>query len=281
MPVRWRIRDERPADQIAEHYRVERMLAARLREASKEERGGLYGQLYDELYRQIPHHPQLAKRDSQEHRRRRTVRHVRFLRSLAPGKPIFLEVGAGDCLLASEFSRYADIVYAVDVSTEITKLVNLPSNLRLVLSDGCSIEVPKGTVHLAFSNQLMEHLHPDDAVEQVRNIYRALAPGGRYFCITPNRFSGPHDISRNFDNVATGFHLLEYTVFDLRKIFEQVGFTRFRAYVGLNGVYVRVPMLVVRGTEVALSCCSDGLRKFLGPLAPFRLLLGIRMLAEK
>jgi hypothetical protein len=31
----------------------------------------------------------------------------------------------------------------------------------------------------------MEHLHPEDAFEQLRNIIRALAPGGRYVCITP------------------------------------------------------------------------------------------------
>jgi predicted SAM-dependent methyltransferase len=34
------------------------------------------------------------------------------------------------------------------------------------------------SVDLAYSNQLMEHLHPDDASEQLANVYRALKPGG-------------------------------------------------------------------------------------------------------
>ena len=37
------------------------------------------------------------------------------------------------------------------------------------------------------------------------NLYRALKPGAVYVCITPNRLSGPHDISLYFDSVATGF----------------------------------------------------------------------------
>ena len=61
----------------------------------------------------------------------------------------------------------------------------------------------------------MEHLHPDDALEQLQNIYSALVPGGIYLCITPNRLSGPQDVSRDFDMVATGFHLKEYTISEL------------------------------------------------------------------
>ena len=71
----------------------------------------------------------------------------------------------------------------------------------------------------------MEHLHPDDAVDQLKNIYNALVNGGKYICITPNRLTGPHDISKYFDNVATGFHLKEYTVTELSGLFREVGFS--------------------------------------------------------
>ena len=48
------------------------------------------------------------------------------------------------------------------------------------------------------------------------------APGpdgvGVYICITPNRVSGPHDVSRGFDEVATGFHMHEYTGREIRPL---------------------------------------------------------------
>jgi tetratricopeptide (TPR) repeat protein len=51
--------DPRPPEQIREQYDVERELADRLRAASREERKQLYTELYEELFRRIPHH-QLA-----------------------------------------------------------------------------------------------------------------------------------------------------------------------------------------------------------------------------
>ena len=53
-------------------------------------------------------------------------------------------------------------------------------------------------------------MHLADAEAQLREMQRVLSPGGAYWCRTPNRVTGPHDISCFFDQVATGFHLLEY-----------------------------------------------------------------------
>jgi hypothetical protein len=64
---------------------------------------------------------------------------------------------------------------------------------------------------VAYSYQLMEHLHPGDALEQLVNIYQALKRDSVYCCVTPNRISGPHDISVYFDTVAQGLHLKEYS----------------------------------------------------------------------
>ena len=89
----------------------------------------------------------------------------------------------------------------------------------------------------------MEHLHPDDASEQLTNIYEILINGGIYVCVTPNWLSGPHDISKYFDLVAKGFHLKEYTNTDLSNLFKRVGFSQVRAYLGAMGIYIRIPPL--------------------------------------
>jgi hypothetical protein len=88
----------------------------------------------------------------------------------------------------------------------------------------------------------MEHLHPEDALEQLQNIYDVIAPGGKYICITPNRLSGPHDISRHFDEISSGFHLKEYTLSELYDIFIQAGFKSI-VWVKNNGfIHINIPV---------------------------------------
>jgi SAM-dependent methyltransferase len=268
---------KRSAAQIREHYQIERELAARLRGATRDERRGLYKELYDELFQRVPDHPQLNARESTEQRRAAAERQARFLVSLSPRRPVVIEVGAGDCQTSLALAPLAERVYAVDVSNEITGRVEPPRNFELVLSDGCSIPVPPASADLVFSNQLMEHLHPDDAVEQLRNICAALKPGGGYFCVTPNRMSGPHDISQYFDREATGFHLHEYRLAELVTLCRNAGFTSFRTYVGKDGRYLRMPLAAVEAAERSASVLPRRAAKF----APFRILLGLRLLAIK
>ena len=85
-------------------------------------------------------------------------------------------------------------------------------------------------------------------MKQLKNIYQALAPGGSYLCFTPNRLSGPHDISKYFDEVATGFHLREYTNTELVAIFKKTGFSEIMVYMGFKGY------LGIRLTPVIATC---------------------------
>ncbi len=270
----------RSPERLRAHYLVEKELAERLRRAGKDERQSLYTALYDELFRRVPDHPQLArKRD--RHLQAETIFARRLLKRFLRPRSIYLEIGPGDCALARSIAAEVERVYAVDVSREIARGVSLPPNLELTLSDGCSIPVPQGSVDVAYSDQLMEHLHPDDALEQLRNIYRALAPGAVYVCITPNRLSGPHDISRYFDERATGFHLKEYTASELMSIFRAVGFSKVRMLAGARGRYVALPALLFRLLEGALQILPRGWRKSISRSAPLRLILGIRLVATK
>jgi SAM-dependent methyltransferase len=178
-------------------------------------------------------------------------------------------------------TKFAKHVYAVDVSDEITKSLTRPPNFQLVLSDGIRVPVPSGSVDVAYSNQLMEHLHPDDAVEQLENIYHALIPGGIYICFTPNRLNGPHDISRVFDDVATGFHLKEYTTVELSSLFRKVGFSRVMVCIGARGKYVSLPTFPIVLYETSLDKLPYSIRRTVARILPFGLLLGIGLVGTK
>ena len=55
----------RSPEMIRQHYVIEKELAGRLRTASKNERRHLYTEVYDELFRRVPDHPQLALKPEQ------------------------------------------------------------------------------------------------------------------------------------------------------------------------------------------------------------------------
>lgn len=269
--------DGRTLEQLREHFEIERELANRLRNASRQERRHLYSSLYDEMYQRVPLHPQLTRKSSPQETQQVVAAQMKFLHRFLGRDTTFLEIGAGDCALSFEVARQVKQVYAVDVSDEITRHSAPVPNFRLILSDGSSVPLPPNSVNVAYSNQLMEHLHPDDAFEQLRNIYDALMPGGSYLCITPNRLDGPHDISGHFSDVAEGFHLKEYTTLELSRLFKQVGFSRLRVYLGARSKYIGLPVFPIGLWETLLEKLPRALREFLVRILPFRLLMGIRL----
>lgn len=262
--------ERKTLDQLREQYEVEKELAERLRSADKEERRYLYTVLNDEFYRRVPHRSPLT-----------VSVQVKLLRHFLNPEFTFLEVGPGDCNLAFEVAKFVKKVYAVDVSKEITKTLRRPKNFDLAISDGCNIPVPKNSVNVAYSNHLMEHLHPDDTLEQLRNIYAALALGGCYISLTPNRLSGPHDISKYFDNVARGLHLKEYTTTELAGIFKIAGFSKIKVFFWYKNFILLLPVFPVRWIEGVLSRLPYSLIKKVSGWLPVRLLLGIKLVATK
>jgi SAM-dependent methyltransferase len=274
----------RTIDQLRFHYEVEKKLATRLREAKREDRRRMYGKVYNELYSQVSDHPLLQRKAlsaRQLERHQGIQSQLRFLRRFIKPGSIFLEIGAGSCLISMEIAKKVKRVIAVDVSEEITRRDDVPSNLELRIFDGVEVPVQAGTVDIAYSHQVMEHIHPDDAFEQLRSIHRSLVPGGAYVCIVPNRISGPHDISRHFDEVATGFHMKEYTTAELALLLRRSGFRRIRSYAGAKGHYFAIPQWFLIALESLLDTMPFRIRANIGRRIPTRQLLEIRMVGWK
>lgn len=273
--------ENRTVDQLYEQYVVEKELATRLKTATLAERGGLYTTVYEELYRRIPHHPQLRNKVSPEEQARRIARQLSALEPWLKTETVFLEIGAGDCALSFAVAKRVAKVYGLDVSPAVTYNATQPENFELVMSDGTSVPVAPGSITVAFSNQLMEHLHPDDALQQLQNIYDALAPGGSYICLTPNRLTGPHDISRYFEPVASGFHLKEYTCGELIALFKRVGFKSVSQCFRTRNALVPGSTSVTRTLESSLQTLPRGMRAKAAGNRAVRGLLELRLIAHK
>ena len=270
----------RTPEQLRRDYALEKELAARLRNASRQDRKRLYAEVYDEFYQRATRTRQLVRKSSPGLTAASVAKQMSLLRRYLNRDTTFLEIAPGDCALSVEVAKHVKHVYMVDVSAEITQGASLPANCELMISDGTSIPVPPNRVTVAFSNQFMEHLHPDDAREQLQNVHECLTAGGHYVCVTPNRLSGPHDISKYFDTEATGFHLKEYTVTELLALFETVGFSHHRSFVGKKQIYVRVPIAFQRSLEALIGLLPNAARRTL-VRPPFSGLLGIRLVGRK
>jgi SAM-dependent methyltransferase len=276
-------RDDRSHSQIREHYAVERQLADRLRDAPGQARGSLYREVYEELFDRVPHHPQLRQKQNGTMRHVSACRQMSLLRRYLTPAIRFLEVGAGDCGLAWQVSKTAAQVFAVDVSVTIAGQDACPKNCTFVLSDGCALPMESGSMNLVYARDLIEHLHPDDAWRHVCSVYSVLASGGTYICLTPNRLSGPHDISRHFDAVARGLHLREYTALELVRLLRQAGFRHFGLIVGGRGVFLptELPLWGLVLLERSLMMLPHLLPKPISRSLAFRMLLGVRIVARK
>jgi len=273
--------EKRSLERCRVHYEVEKELAARLRLSTREQRKQLYSTVYDELFGRVPDHPLLTRKTTQEDRTAKLRRRIRLLEPYLRPDAVFLEIGAGDCHVSLEVARRVDAVCAIEVSEGIVSGVSPPANMQIVISNGVSVPVPDRSISVALSDQLMEHLHPDDALAQLREVFRVLRDGGVYICITPNRLSGPHDVSGYFEDVATGFHLKEYTFSELSDLFCRAGFETARGRLRVGDFYLNTPPLLHRCVESALAPLPPRVRRRLAGTLPLRGILGLQTVARK
>jgi SAM-dependent methyltransferase len=249
----------RTAEELRQHYEIEKELSNRLRVSSRDERAAMYSQVYDELFRRVPKHPQLTDQNTAT-RERKIQGHLRLLRRYLTPETVFMEQGAGDCALPRMVAPLVRKAYGLEVSEELTRSIPNSDKFQVLLTKSCDVPLADNTVDLVFSFQVIEHIHPDDVVEQLKHIYRVLKPGGCYYCITPNRLYGPSDISCGFDREATGLHLKEYSNTDLLKLFRSIGFRQTWIERTIKGRHIPVPALLVRLMEGAFECLTWRLR---------------------
>jgi SAM-dependent methyltransferase len=176
--------DSRTPERLIAHYELERRLADRLRAGSQGERSGLYGEVYSKLFDSLPDHPQKISSGLPA---RRVVDRTRLLGPLLKQDAVYLEVGCGNAALPFAIAGFAGEVLGLDVTDALIDFTAAPSNFRFVKTEGVEIPLADSSVDLAHSDQLMEHLHTEDAEPQLREINRILKPGGQYLCATPSR----------------------------------------------------------------------------------------------
>ena len=159
-----------------------------------------------------------------------------------------LGVGATRALNAT----YVGLIFMVIIFSLLIMVEHYQgSNYELTNKDGYSVII----------REKVKEIHPEDAIDQVKEIYSMLRKGGKYICITPNGINGPHDISRFYGNDLVGFHLKEYLPSELKKLFIGTGFKRVRAYMIVKKRPIYISIRIIRLIEIMLHLFSNKTRK--------------------
>jgi len=261
LALKWRIAivkvimpDGRTCEQVENHYRVEKSIADKLKRSSLEERKVIYSQMYTDLFSKVPDHPRLIRRASAL----LSEESIRSKALLVDGhiskSTVFVEFAPGDCLFAEEMAKRTKYVYGVDISDQRLDKNDKAKNFSLVVYDGYALEtIQSATVDVVFSDQLIEHFHPEDTALHFKLVHKILKKGGMYIFRTPHALSGPHDVSKYFSDTAEGFHLKEWTYLEIKKMVVDIGFTKFKTYLIVKGHIFRIPYLWFAFCEIMLN----------------------------
>jgi SAM-dependent methyltransferase len=122
-----------------------------------------------------------------------------------------------------------------------------PINARFLTGSIVKPPLEAGYFDLVTSQQVIEHLHPDDLDIHLRAVARLLKPGGAFLVITPQALTGPWDCSEGFSDAPTGFHTAEMTHAELAARMDRAGFMRTLSPIGGVGVRSRFGVRGGRG----------------------------------
>ena len=221
-----------------EQYEFEKKLAGQLRRSTREERRQLYGKGYSELSEKFP---QIGSEASQ------TQRDFRLIRSFLGRHATVLEVGAGNLALTKKIAQRVKKVVALEVAHH--SAAEQKADIDFISYNGVDFPNLMVEFDVALSFQVLEHLHPADVEPHLEAVKNSLKNNGCYIVRTPHRFSGSHDISQDFSEVASGLHLKEYTYQELIELARAAGFKRVKSYLGQFGFKFRAPNWLLVGGE--------------------------------
>jgi len=252
--LRKRLPPGRTVEQVWRHFQVEKGLAEQLKQADRTGRRAIYDRMYDELFAQVRDHPRLTRTNDPARAARNSRNKLQLIGRLLQSQMTIAEIAPGDCLFLAQLAARVRFAYGIDICDQRPATLVPPANLRLIVYDGYDThEIADTSLDLVFSDQLIEHLHPEDTAEHFRFVKRLLKPGGRYLFRTPHALTGPHDVSAYFSDEPLGFHLKEWTYGELDQLLAQAGFRQWKKYWAVRSYRAALPTVYFNAWEGALG----------------------------
>lgn len=159
-------------------------------------------------------------------------RHIRILQDIiqhlhkTKENICFYEAGVGSGYVIRKIAQISGVAVAgcdayVAEKEKLSQLNVQESSVYEAL-----LSLPNNSIDLFYWNDVMEHI-PEDEIDVIYTLIRQkLRRDGLVVTCTPNRYRGPHDITREADprqKMAKGLHLKEYTFGEVMRCYKRNG----------------------------------------------------------
>jgi SAM-dependent methyltransferase len=222
-------------EMILMHWELEKRLTAQLLNSTSQNRWETFEKCYTQLYEQLPWLNELIVTaldpDQSDD--------YKCWNMLIDGTPKRVyEVGSGKGDLIQFLAQSGHKCVGTDITRKRgRKYAANHFNLTWDITDGVHLDnfVSPESFDIVLSDQVIEHLHPNDIISHFQSIFEILKDGGKYIFRTPHVHQGPSDISKVFRcDRPMGMHLKEYTFAEINKSLRLAGFKK-------NCAVLRVP----------------------------------------
>ena len=212
---------------ILNHWELERQLARELLESTPENRWEVFERCYTRFFSELGWiHRFLGQGKTTLPDERYKI----WVDTIGTPPQKIFEIGSGKGEMVGYLAECGFECRGSEVTQERGKkhLKTSILNLSWGISDGVHLDrfESPGTYDVVVSDQVIEHLHPEDLDAHFQGVYNILVEGGRYIFRTPHRYTGPHDMTRFFNyDTSQCFHLKEYTYQELTDMLRNTGFS--------------------------------------------------------
>ena len=217
-------------EMILKHWELEKNLTRQLLNSNSENRWTIFEECYSNLYNEVKW---LNKTENQLDK---SIFFKNWVNLIGHSPQKVYEIGSGKGELISYLASSGYKCKATEITKERGERNTLNPNLSWGNSDGIHLDKFEeiDQYNVVISNQVIEHLHPDDLYEHFKGVFSILSSGGRYIFTTPHKFVGPCDISRVFNcDKPEGMHLKEYTFKEIETALLKSGFVDVQAIIML------------------------------------------------
>jgi SAM-dependent methyltransferase len=186
--------------------------------------------------------------------------------------PRFFEVGYGSGVFLHRIQQQGYEVAGIEVSAAMRehacRLFGPGHEKDLLLGDvlGWELAPDQPPYHVAYWNDVFEHIPPDEIGDYLDKIHDLLIPGGALVTITPNWHTRPNDVTVAMyppRTEAAGLHLKEYSLREVTRLLRKRGFSR----VATPLFFTHNRAFICRGGLAWLKCLLEPTLEWL----PFRL----------
>lgn len=141
------------------------------------------------------------------------------MRDSTEQKKLVYEAGVGSGYAAKAITNLPNVQFCgcdVKLTSFMMDLMKERNNIRVnedtLYND--LMGMPDNSIDLFYADNVIEHLVPDEAPAIFALLRKKVKRGGILVMIIPNRYSGPHDVTRYYwsqGQTGTGFHFMELT----------------------------------------------------------------------